>query len=72
MMMQKLLIAGLIGAGAYWYFFLRKPAATVQSSGGTPVQTTGAPQPQGVQAYPRAIADVYDLQAYPMGSFVGR
>lgn len=67
MPMKSLLMYGLIGGAIYWLVTQRKVTPPV-----TAVATTGAPQPQAVSGNEEPIVDVYDLAAFPMGSFADR
>ena len=67
--MQRWLIIGAVGYSLYWLMTRGKQKVQAIAA---PAQTTGAPQPQPVQATVEPIANAFNLEAYPMGTFVAR
>lgn len=67
--MQRLIIWGLFGYAAYWLLLKGRTQLPAISA---PAQTTGAPQPQPVQGDVEPIANAFNLDAYPMGTFIAR
>ena len=68
--MQRLVLWGIFGYAAYW--LLIKGKTTLPKLVATPAQTTGAPQPQPVQGDVEPMANAFNLDAYPMGTFITR
>ena len=69
MSMQRIAIIGIGAFAAYWFLIRGRQTVVAIAA---PAQTTGAPQPQGVQGGWEPIANTYDLNAYPMGTFITR
>lgn len=58
-----------IGGGLLYLWMTQRAIAQPTA---LPVETTGAMQPKGVTGGDEPMANTYDLQAFPMGTFTQR